>query len=85
MSEKQTFEVLLEKRENMETTYIEIPFDVEKVLGAKRVPVKISVMRKTIDELLKKKNQCEIRIYGGLLLNKSSFNCLEIPKIFNFF
>jgi bifunctional DNA-binding transcriptional regulator/antitoxin component of YhaV-PrlF toxin-antitoxin module len=43
MSEKQTFRVLLEKHENMEATGITIPFDVEKVFGARRVPVKISV------------------------------------------
>lgn len=43
MSEKQTFEVLLEKHENSEATVITIPFDAEKVFGAKRVPVKISV------------------------------------------
>jgi bifunctional DNA-binding transcriptional regulator/antitoxin component of YhaV-PrlF toxin-antitoxin module len=43
MSEKQTFEVLLEKHKNMEATHIRIPFDVEQVFGAKRVPVKISV------------------------------------------
>lgn len=43
MSEKQIFEVLLEKHENMEATGITIPFDVEKVFGAKRVPVKVWV------------------------------------------
>jgi bifunctional DNA-binding transcriptional regulator/antitoxin component of YhaV-PrlF toxin-antitoxin module len=43
MSEKQTFEVLLEKDENSEATGITIPFDVEKVFGAKRVPVKVTV------------------------------------------
>ena len=41
MAEKQIFEVLLEKHENMEATGITIPFDVEKVFGAKRVPVKV--------------------------------------------
>lgn len=43
MSEKQTFKVLLEKHEKMNATGITIPFDVEKVFGAKRVPVKVSV------------------------------------------
>lgn len=43
MSEKQTFEVLLEKDENLDATRITIPFDVEKVYGAKRVPVKLSI------------------------------------------
>jgi bifunctional DNA-binding transcriptional regulator/antitoxin component of YhaV-PrlF toxin-antitoxin module len=43
MAEKQTFEVLLEKHEKSEATGITIPFDVEKVFGAKRVPVKVSI------------------------------------------
>lgn len=43
MSEKQIFKVLLEKHESMEATGITIPFDVEKVFGAKRVPVKVSI------------------------------------------
>ncbi len=43
MAEKQIFEALLEKHENMEATGITIPFDVEKVFGAKRVPVKVWV------------------------------------------
>ena len=41
MAEKQIFEVLLEKHENMDATGITIPFDVEKVFGAKRVPAKV--------------------------------------------
>lgn len=43
MAEKQTFETVLEKHENMEATGITIPFDVETVFGAKRVPVKVWV------------------------------------------
>lgn len=43
MAEKQIFEALLEKHKNMEATGITIPFDVEKVFGAKRVPVKVWV------------------------------------------
>lgn len=43
MSEKQTFEVLLEKHEKTDATGITIPFDVEQVFGAKRVPVKIKI------------------------------------------
>ena len=43
MSEKQTFQVLLEKDENIDATRITIPFDVEKVFGGKRVPVKVSI------------------------------------------
>src|SRR5215210_4336653 len=43
MAEKQLFEAQLEKHENMEATGITIPFDVEKVFGAKRIPVKVWV------------------------------------------
>lgn len=43
MAEKQTFETVLEKHENMDATGITIPFDVEKIFGAKRVPVKVSI------------------------------------------
>lgn len=41
MTEKQTFNVILEKHEGMDAAGITIPFDVEKVFGAKRVPVKV--------------------------------------------
>jgi len=40
MAEKQFFEVLLEKHENSEATVIYLPFDVQKVFGAGRVPVR---------------------------------------------
>lgn len=43
MAEKQTFKTVLEKHPNMDATGITIPFDVEKVFGAKRVPVKVSI------------------------------------------
>ncbi len=43
MAEKQIFDVVLEKHETMDATGITIPFDVEKVFGAKRVPVKVSI------------------------------------------
>jgi hypothetical protein len=39
MSEKQTFQARLEKHDANEACVIAIPFDVEKVFGAKRVPV----------------------------------------------
>ncbi|MEQ1603934.1 MAG: DUF1905 domain-containing protein [Pyrinomonadaceae bacterium] len=40
MAEKQTFETVLIKHDKLDATGIEIPFDVEAVFGAKRVPVK---------------------------------------------
>lgn len=40
MAEKQTFETVLFKHGTLDATGIEIPFDVEAVFGAKRVPVK---------------------------------------------
>ena len=39
MNEKQTFKTTLEKDDKTEATGIYIPFDVEEVFGAKRVPV----------------------------------------------
>lgn len=42
-AEKQIFETILEKHETMDATGICIPFDVEKVFGAKRVPVKVAI------------------------------------------
>lgn len=43
MADKQTFETMLEKHAKLDATGITIPFDVEKVFGAKRVPVKVSI------------------------------------------
>ncbi len=43
MAEKQIFKVMLDKHPKMDATGITIPFDVEKVFGAKRVPVKVSI------------------------------------------
>ncbi len=43
MSEKQTFEVVLEKHPKMDAAGITIPFDVEKIFGAKRVPVIVTI------------------------------------------
>lgn len=40
MTDKQTFETVLVKHEKLDATGIQIPFDVEAVFGAKRVPVK---------------------------------------------
>lgn len=43
MSERISFETVLEKHEDSEATGIYIPFDVEEVFGAKRVPVKVLI------------------------------------------
>jgi bifunctional DNA-binding transcriptional regulator/antitoxin component of YhaV-PrlF toxin-antitoxin module len=67
MAEKQTFEVLLEKHENMEATGITIPFDVEKVFGAKRVPVKVSI------------NGAE---YRSTIMKMSGKYMMAVPKVF---
>ncbi len=45
MAAKQTIQVVLEKHPAMDATGITIPFDVEKVFGAKRVPVKAEINR----------------------------------------
>lgn len=67
MAEKQTFTVVLEKHPNMEATGITIPFDVEAVFGAKRVPVKAAV------------NGAE---YRGSVVRMGGKYMLGIPKAF---
>ncbi len=67
MSEKQIFKVVLEKHEGMDATGITIPFDVEKVFGAKRVPVKVSV------------NGAE---YRSTIMRMSGKFMMAVPKIF---
>ncbi|MGB7070477.1 MAG: YdeI/OmpD-associated family protein [Pyrinomonadaceae bacterium] len=67
MGEKQTFTVPLEKHESMEATGITIPFDVEQVFGAKRVPVKALV------------NGAE---YRGTIVRMEGKYMLGIPKVF---
>ena len=67
MAEKQIFDVVLEKHETMEATGITIPFDVEKVFGANRVPVKVSI------------NGAD---YRGSVVRMGGKYMLGIPKIF---
>lgn len=67
MAEKQIFEVVLEKHENMEATGITIPFDVEKVFGAKRVPVKVWV------------NGAE---YRSTVMRMGGKYMMAVPKVF---
>lgn len=43
MNEKQIFQTTLEKHESNDATLIFPPFDLEKVFGAKRVPVKVII------------------------------------------
>ena len=67
MADKQTFTVLLDKHPTMNATGITIPFDVEKVFGAKRVPVKATV------------NGAE---YRGSIVRMGGKYMLGIPKEF---
>ena len=67
MSEKVTFETILEKHENMEATGICIPLDVEKIFGAKRVPVKIKING---------------AVYRSTIARMKGNYMLAIPKIF---
>lgn len=67
MNEKITFETVLEKHENIEATGITIPFDVEKVFGAKRVPVKVSI------------NGAE---YRSTIMKMSGKYMMAVPKVF---
>jgi bifunctional DNA-binding transcriptional regulator/antitoxin component of YhaV-PrlF toxin-antitoxin module len=64
---KQTIRVKLEKHEKLEATGITIPFDVEEVFGAKRVPVKAVV------------NGAE---YRGSIVRMGGKYVLGIPKAF---
>ena len=43
MADKQIITVVLEKHPKLEATGITIPFDVEKVFGSKRVPVRAEI------------------------------------------
>ena len=67
MAEKQTIEVKLEKHPTLEATGITIPFDVEKVFGAKRVPVKATVNG---------------AVYRGSIVRMGGKYMLGIPKAF---
>ena len=67
MAAKQTIEVVLEKHPTMEATGITIPFDVEKVFGAKRVPVKATVNG---------------AVYTGSIVRMGGKYMLGIPKAF---
>jgi uncharacterized protein YdeI (YjbR/CyaY-like superfamily) len=66
MADKQTFEAMLNQHPGMEATGITIPFDVEKVYGAKRVPVKAYI------------NEVE---YQGSIVRLGGEYCLGIPKV----
>jgi bifunctional DNA-binding transcriptional regulator/antitoxin component of YhaV-PrlF toxin-antitoxin module len=64
---KQTITVKLEKHPTMEATGIKIPFDVEAVFGAKRVPVKAVVNG---------------AVYQGSIVRMGGEYMLGIPKAF---
>lgn len=65
MAEKQTFTAVLEKHAKLDATGIVIPFDVEKVFGAKRVAVKALI------------NDVE---YRGSIVSMGGRYLLGIPK-----
>lgn len=65
MAEKQTFTAVLEKHAKLDATGIVIPFDVEKVFGAKRVAVKALI------------NDVE---YRGSIVRMGGRYLLGIPK-----
>ena len=67
MAEKQTFETVLEKHENMDATGITIPLDVREIFGKKRVPVKVTINGA--------ENRTTIFYMGGRYL-------LAVPKVF---
>ncbi len=65
MNEKITFETVLEKHENMEATGIHFPFEIEKIFGAKRVPVKVWI------------NEAE---YLSTIVKMGGEYCMVVPK-----
>ena len=67
MADKQTFTARLEKHAKLDATGIKIPFDVEKVYGAKRVLVKVGI------------NGAE---YRGSIVSMGGKYMLGIPKTF---
>lgn len=67
MADRQTFETVLVKHGSMNATGIEIPFDVEAVFGAKRVPVRAEI------------NGAE---YRGSIVRMGGKYLLGIPKEF---
>ena len=64
---KQTIKVKLDKHEKLDATGITIPFDVEEVFGAKRVPIKATV------------NGAE---YRGTIVRMAGKYMLGIPRAF---
>ncbi|MEO8041390.1 MAG: YdeI/OmpD-associated family protein [Acidobacteriota bacterium] len=64
---KQTINVKLEPHEKLDATGITIPFDVEEVFGAKRVPVKATINGAT---------------YRGSIVRMGGKYMLGIPKVF---
>lgn len=67
MAGKQTFKTVLEKHDKSEATGITIPFDVEKVFGAKRVPVKVKI------------NDAE---YRSTVMRMDGRYMMAVPKVF---
>ena len=67
MADKQTFSCVLEKHPKLNATGITVPFDVEAVFGAKRVPVKATI------------NGAE---YRGSVVRMAGKYMLGIPKEF---
>jgi len=67
MADKQIFEATLEKHEKLDATGITVPFDVEAVFGAKRVPVKVLI------------NGAQ---YRGSVVRMGGKYMMGVPKVF---
>src|SRR5436190_7378544 len=67
MADKQTFNTTLLKSGDSEATWIELPFDIEQVWGAKRVKVKAVI------------NGAE---YRGSAIRMSGEYWMGVPKVF---
>lgn len=68
MADKQTFETVLQKSPDSEATWIDLPFDIEKIWGAKRVKVKARI------------NEAEYR--GSAVRMGGDCYMLGIPKVY---
>jgi bifunctional DNA-binding transcriptional regulator/antitoxin component of YhaV-PrlF toxin-antitoxin module len=64
---RQTITVTLEKHDKLDATGITIPFDVEEVFGAKRVPIRATVNG---------------AVYVGTIVRYGGKYMLGIPKVF---
>jgi bifunctional DNA-binding transcriptional regulator/antitoxin component of YhaV-PrlF toxin-antitoxin module len=67
MAEKQIFETVLEQHHGMDATGITVPLDMQKIFGARRVPVKVRIKGA--------EHRSTVVVYGGKYM-------MAVPKVF---